>query len=181
MAVVWLENYIQVGAIFCRWWRPQPSSHDACCACAQEELAGILVVVSHDRAFLNCVCTDIVHLYKYVAPARTTCRQVVTLDDVAVLCRETLTYYRGDYDTFERTRIERAKHQQSAFESNEAKRKHMQAFIDRFRYNANRAALVQSRIKAMERMECVEEVCERCEVDVVLRETKPHDVCGSLG
>ncbi len=69
-----------------------------------------------------------------------------------------LTYYKGDYDTFEKTRVERAKHQQSAFESIEAKRKHMQSFIDRFRYNANRAALVQSRIKALERMEAVEEV-----------------------
>ncbi len=69
-----------------------------------------------------------------------------------------LTYYKGDYDTFERTRVERAKHQQSAFEASEARRKHMQSFIDRFRYNANRAALVQSRIKALERMEAVEEV-----------------------
>ena len=71
-----------------------------------------------------------------------------------------LTYYKGDYDTFERTRVERAKHQQSAFESIEAKKKHMQSFIDRFRYNANRAALVQSRIKALERMEAVEEVVD---------------------
>jgi hypothetical protein len=37
-----------------------------------------------------------------------------------------LAYYKGDYDTFERTRIERAKHQQSAFEAQDARRKHMQ-------------------------------------------------------
>ena len=69
-----------------------------------------------------------------------------------------MTYYKGDYETFERTRMERAKHQQSQFESSEARRKHIQSFIDRFRYNAKRASLVQSRIKALERMEVVEEV-----------------------
>ncbi len=73
---------------------------------------------------------------------------------------KTLTYYRGDYDTFETTRAERMRHRAREIESAETKKAHMQAFIDRFRYNANRAALVQSRLKAMERMHTLEEIIE---------------------
>lgn len=47
---------------------------------------------------------------------------------------------------------ERVRNAKQAAEAQDMKRKHMQAFIDRFRYNANRAALVQSRIKALERL-----------------------------
>lgn len=45
-------------------------------------------------------------------------------------------------------------------ESQQLKLAHMQTFIDKFRYNAKRASLVQSRIKAMEKMELIEEVIE---------------------
>nr|QNQ79026.1 ABC transporter F family member 3 [Paeonia lactiflora] len=93
------------------------------------------IVVSHARQFLNTVVTDILHLQG-----------------------QQLTAYKGDYDTFERTREEQLKNQQKAFESNERSRSHMQAFIDKFRYNAKRAALVQSRIKALDRMGHVDEV-----------------------
>ena len=88
---------------------------------------------SHDRRFLNNVCTDIMHL-----------------------TNKKLEYYKGDYDTFERTRAERAKHAERAGEAAESRRKHVQAFIDKFRYNAKRASLVQSRIKALERMEVMD-------------------------
>lgn len=88
-----------------------------------------LVVVSHARQFLNAVCTDILHLQN-----------------------RTLIAYRGDYDVFEKTMSERRRCQKAAAESSAARKAHVQAFIDRFRYNANRAALVQSRIKALERM-----------------------------
>ncbi|KAI4370134.1 hypothetical protein MLD38_018514 [Melastoma candidum] len=93
------------------------------------------IVVSHAREFLNTVVTDILHLQG-----------------------QKLTAYRGDYDTFERTRVEQVKNQQKAFEANEKARSHMQAFIDKFRYNAKRASLVQSRIKALDRMGHVDEV-----------------------
>jgi len=93
------------------------------------------IVVSHAREFLNTVVTDILHLYG-----------------------RKLHAYKGDYDTFERTREEHLKNQQKAFETNEKARSHMQAFIDKFRYNAKRASLVQSRIKALERMEHVDAV-----------------------
>ncbi|KAG1359581.1 ABC transporter F family member 3 [Cocos nucifera] len=93
------------------------------------------IVVSHAREFLNTVVTDIIHLHG-----------------------QKLTTYKGDYDTFEKTREEQLKNQQKAFESNEKSRAHMQAFIDKFRYNAKRASLVQSRIKALERMGHVDAV-----------------------
>ncbi|KAH7287997.1 hypothetical protein KP509_31G006600 [Ceratopteris richardii] len=88
-----------------------------------------LIVVSHAREFLNTVVTDIIHLHG-----------------------QKLTTYKGDYDTFEKTRSERLRNQQKAIEANERTRAHMQAFIDKFRYNAKRASLVQSRIKALERV-----------------------------
>ncbi|KAG9146939.1 hypothetical protein Leryth_005215 [Lithospermum erythrorhizon] len=93
------------------------------------------IVVSHAREFLNTVVTDIIHLQN-----------------------QKLTTYKGNYDTFERTREEQMKNKQKAFESNERSREHMQTFIDKFRYNAKRASLVQSRIKALERLGHVDEV-----------------------
>ncbi|KAG2423892.1 hypothetical protein HXX76_014945 [Chlamydomonas incerta] len=92
-----------------------------------------LLVVSHAREFLNVVATDILHLHS---------QKIIT--------------YKGNYSTFEKTMTERLKNARKAAEAQDAKRKHVQAFIDRFRYNANRAALVQSRIKALERMAEVE-------------------------
>ncbi|XP_020211276.1 ABC transporter F family member 3 isoform X2 [Cajanus cajan] len=93
------------------------------------------IVVSHAREFLNTVVTDIIHLQN-----------------------QKLTTYKGDYDTFEKTRQEQVKNQQKALEANERARSHMQTFIDKFRYNAKRASLVQSRIKALERMGHVDEI-----------------------
>ncbi|KAK4601217.1 hypothetical protein RGQ29_010687 [Quercus rubra] len=93
------------------------------------------IVVSHAREFLNTVVTDVLHLQA-----------------------QKLTAYKGNYDTFERTREEQLKNKQKAFEANERSRSHMQAFIDKFRYNAKRASLVQSRIKALDRMGYVDEV-----------------------
>jgi len=93
------------------------------------------LVVSHAREFLNTVVTDVIHLHN-----------------------QKLICYKGNYDTFERTRAEQLKNQQKAFESNERVRAHMQTFIDKFRYNAKRASLVQSRIKALDRIGHVDEV-----------------------
>lgn len=93
------------------------------------------IVVSHAREFLNTVVTDILYLQN-----------------------QKLTAYKGDYDTFERTRAELLKNKIKAFESNERSREHMQSFIDKFRYNAKRASLVQSRIKALDRLGHVDEV-----------------------
>ncbi|KAI4315559.1 hypothetical protein L6164_028355 [Bauhinia variegata] len=94
-----------------------------------------LIVVSHAREFLNTVVTDIIHLH-----------------------HQKLITYKGNYDTFERTREEQIKNQQKALEAHDRARAHMQSFIDKFRYNAKRASLVQSRIKALERMGHVDEI-----------------------
>ena len=92
-----------------------------------------LIVVSHDRSFLNNVCTDIVHLH-----------------------RQTLEYFRGDYDNFVDVVEEQRRRQEKAYESQQKERAHMQAYIDKNRYSAANAAMAQSRIKAMEKMVLVE-------------------------
>lgn len=88
-----------------------------------------LFIVSHARDFLNTVCTDIIHLQN---------------------CE--LTTYKGGYDDFEKARHEKQLQASKQAEAQERRKKHVQAFVDRFRYNAKRASMVQSRIKALERM-----------------------------
>lgn len=96
-----------------------------------------VLLVSHDRAFLNDVCTDIV-LFK----------------------DKKLTYFKGDYDSFEATYKEMRIVQQKQHEAQMVKLQHMQEFVDKFRYNAKRASLVQSRIKSIEKETIVEAVEE---------------------
>ncbi|CAH8446751.1 unnamed protein product [Schistosoma rodhaini] len=103
-AIIWLEDYLQSSS-------------------------NILLIVSHDRSFLNTVATDIIHL---------NCKR--------------LDAYRGNYDAFEQARSERLLNQQREYESLKAEREHIQQFIDKFRYNAKRASLVQSRIKHLEKL-----------------------------
>lgn len=67
--------------------------------------------------------------------------------DIIHFVSKKLTYYKGDYDTFVNVRAEAAKNQRRAYEASMAKKQHMQEFIDKFRSNAKRASLVQSRIK----------------------------------
>ncbi|CBN75378.1 conserved unknown protein [Ectocarpus siliculosus] len=109
-----------------------------------------LLLVSHDRQFLNEVSTDIIHFLS-----------------------KKLHYYKGDYDTFVNVRTELAKNQRRAYEASAAKKAHMQEFIDKFRSNAKRASLVQSRIKALEKMEDVEDVEDEAKVTIHLPEPGP--------
>lgn len=89
-----------------------------------------VLVVSHDRAFLNEIATDIIHQHS-----------------------ERLDYYRGaNFESFYATKEERKKVYQREYENNVAQRAHLQQFIDKFRYNAGKAAEAQSRIKKLERM-----------------------------
>ncbi|GAA5847592.1 hypothetical protein JCM9279_005315 [Rhodotorula babjevae] len=88
-----------------------------------------LFVVSHDRSFLNAVATDIIHQHA-----------------------ERLDYYKGNFAQFYATKSERAKQQRREYESQLQYRQHLQAFIDRWRYNANRAAQAQSKIKILEKL-----------------------------
>ncbi|KAM0748253.1 putative regulation of translational elongation-related protein [Meredithblackwellia eburnea MCA 4105] len=103
-ALAWLEDYLQT-------W---PHT---------------LLVVSHDRSFLDAVATDIIYQHN-----------------------ERLDYYKGNFAQFYATKSERAKNQKREYESQLQYRQHLQAFIDRWRYNANRAAQAQSKIKILEKL-----------------------------
>ena len=93
-----------------------------------------VLLVSHDRDLLNNAITAILHVD-----------------------RGGLTLYRGGYDTFEATRRERQEQQERLRQRQDAARKHMQAFVDRFRYQANKARQAQSRLKALGRMRPIAE------------------------
>jgi ATP-binding cassette, subfamily F, member 3 len=93
-----------------------------------------VLVVSHDRAFLNEVATDIIHQHS-----------------------ERLDYYKGaNFESFYATKEERRKTAKREYENQMAQRAHLQAFIDKFRYNAAKAAEAQSRIKKLEKMPILE-------------------------
>lgn len=88
-----------------------------------------VIIISHDRDLLNSAVNSIVHLDQ-----------------------QKLTFYRGPYDQFERQKAEAEELQTKAKAKNEAQRKHLQSFIDRFKAKASKAKQAQSRIKALERL-----------------------------
>ncbi|KAF7938170.1 hypothetical protein BGAL_0001g00740 [Botrytis galanthina] len=93
-----------------------------------------VLVVSHDRAFLNEVATDIIHQHS-----------------------ERLDYYKGaNFESFYATKEERRKTAQREYENQMVQRAHLQAFIDKFRYNAAKSSEAQSRIKKLEKMPILE-------------------------
>ncbi|WP_454853755.1 ABC-F family ATP-binding cassette domain-containing protein [Rhizobium binxianense] len=96
-----------------------------------------VIIISHDRDLLNNAVNAIVHLDQ-----------------------RKLTFYRGNYDQFERQKAEADELQMKAKAKNEAARKHLQSFIDRFKAKASKARQAQSRVKALERMGTVASVIE---------------------
>lgn len=93
-----------------------------------------VLVVSHDRAFLNEVATDIIHQHS-----------------------ERLDYYKGaNFDSFYATKEERRKTAKREYDNQMVQRAHLQAFIDKFRYNAAKSSEAQSRIKKLEKMPVLE-------------------------
>ncbi|PZN54497.1 MAG: glycosyl transferase family 1 [Proteobacteria bacterium] len=88
-----------------------------------------VLLISHDRDLLNRAVNSIVHLDQ-----------------------KKLTFWRGGYDQFERQLSEQRELQEKSRAKQEAQRKHLQSFIDRFRAKASKARQAQSRIKALERM-----------------------------
>jgi ATP-binding cassette subfamily F protein 3 len=111
-AVMWLEDYLK-------------------------RYQGTILVISHERALLNNVVDEIIHLEH---------------------CK--LTRYGGNYDTFEKTRREKLELQAKAQSKQLAQRKHLQSFVDRFRAKATKAKQAQSRLKMLERMEPIASVIE---------------------
>lgn len=87
--------------------------------------------------------------------------------DILHLQAQVIDHYKGNYENFSKTRTERLKNQQREYEAQVQLRQHAQEFIDKFRYNANRAALVQSRIKMLERLP--ELVPIEKEVEVIMK------------
>jgi ATP-binding cassette subfamily F protein 3 len=96
------------------------------------QYAGAIVLVSHDRDFINEVANRVVELHDG---------------------RE--TEYVGDYADFVEQRTERMAQLEAAAKNQQRKIAHTQAFIDRFRYKASKARQVQSRVKSLERLDRV--------------------------
>ena len=95
------------------------------------------IVISHDRDLLDAVCDHILHLD-----------------------RAKLTLWKGNYSSFEKQRREMMALQAKAAKKQEDKRKHLQAFVDRFRAKATKARQAQSRLKMLEKMEAVTAVVD---------------------
>lgn len=106
-AVIWLE----------RWLKNYP---------------GTLVLISHDRDFLDPIVDKILHIEQ-----------------------QTLNVYTGNYSSFERQRSTKLAQQQSLYQHQQEKVAHLQSYIDRFRALASKAKQAQSRIKMLERMELI--------------------------
>jgi len=106
-AVIWLESWLK-------------------------QYRGTLLLISHDRDFLDSVCGQILHIEQTRA-----------------------TLYSGNYSAFERVRAEQLANQQAAFDKQQREIAHMHSYVERFRAKATKARQAQSRIKALERMELI--------------------------
>ena len=107
-----------------------------------------LLLVSHDRDLLNRVPERIIHLE-----------------------RLKLTSYAGGYDDFERIRREKQVLLEKERVKVEAKRKHMQAFVDRFRYKASKARQAQSRLKALAKLDPASQLLDEPSIRLSFPET----------
>jgi ATP-binding cassette subfamily F protein 3 len=121
-ALVWLEGWLQ-------------------------RYAGTLVVISHDREFLDAVTGTTLHIEK-----------------------QQLTRYGGNYSAFETLRAQQLALQQSAFSKQQDRIAHLQKFIDRFKAKATKAKQAQSRVKALERMEKIAPVLADAEFTFEFKE-----------
>jgi ATP-binding cassette subfamily F protein 3 len=106
-AVIWLQDWL------CRY-------------------PGTLLLISHDRDFLDSITDHIIHIEQNKA-----------------------VIYTGNYSAFEKMRAEKLSQQQSAFVKQQREIEHIQSFITRFKAQATKARQAQSRIKALERMEVI--------------------------
>ncbi len=106
-AVIWLESWLK-------------------------SYSGTLLLISHDRDFLDAVTSHIAHIEQ-----------------------ERITLYSGNYSAFERIRAERLANQQAVYEMQQREIAHIHSYVERFRAKATKARQAQSRIKALERMELI--------------------------
>ncbi|GAB2903993.1 ABC-F family ATP-binding cassette domain-containing protein [Microbulbifer echini] len=94
-----------------------------------QRFPGTLLIISHDRDFLDAV-----------------------VDGIVSFEQQKLVLYSGNYSAFERTRAERLAQQQIQYEKQQVERSHMEDFVRRFRAKASKAKQAQSRLKALDRM-----------------------------
>lgn len=92
--------------------------------------AGTLLLISHDRFILNDLCNYIIHFEN-----------------------KKLNTYSGNYDVFQKTRTQQREVLARQTAKQEMRRKHLQSFVDRFRYKASKAKQAQSRLKMLEKLE----------------------------
>ena len=104
-AVIWLENWLRA-------------------------YAGTLLLISHDRDFLDSVSGHIAHIDQ-----------------------QRITLYRGNYSAFERLRAQHLAGQQAEYVKQQREIAHIRSYVDRFRAKATKARQAQSRLKALQRME----------------------------
>ena len=97
-----------------------------------KQYPGTLLIISHDRDFIDNVVERIVHVEN-----------------------QKTNSYKGNYSTFERVRGERLALQQASFEKQQKRRQEVEGFIARFRAKASKAKQAQSRVKELQRMEDV--------------------------
>jgi ATP-binding cassette subfamily F protein 3 len=121
-ALVWLEGWLQ-------------------------RYAGTLVIISHDREFLDAVTGVTIHIEN-----------------------QKLARYGSNYSGFETLRAQQLELQQSAFSKQKEKIAHLQKFIDRFKAKASKAKQAQSRVKALERMEKIAPVLADAEFTFEFKE-----------
>jgi ATP-binding cassette subfamily F protein 3 len=121
-ALVWLESWLQ-------------------------RYAGTLIVISHDREFLDAVTQVTIHIEN-----------------------AQITRYGGNYSSFEDQRAEKMALQQSAFAKQQEKIAHLQKFIARFKAKASKAKQAQSRVKALDRMEKVAPLLAEADFSFEFRE-----------
>jgi ATP-binding cassette subfamily F protein 3 len=133
-SIQWIENYLR-------------------------EYTGTVILVSHDRFFLDNI-----------------------VDRIVEVANEQITIYPGNYTFYTEEKELRNELQQSQFENQQQYIKEQQKLIDRFRAKASKAKMAQSRIKKLDRLERVEEVAStRAEVNIrLIPETQPGKVISTI-
>ena len=112
-----------------------------------QRYAGTMIVISHDREFLDAVTNVTLHI------------------DNAQLTR-----YGGNYSKFEDLRAEQLELQQASYAKQQEKIAHLKKFIDRFKAKASKAKQAQSRVKALDRMEKIAPVLAEAEFTFEFKE-----------
>jgi len=108
-----------------------------------------VIMISHDRDLLNRAVTSILHL-----------------DALK------LAFYRGGYDQFDRQRRQQQELQQKFIKKQQEQRKHMEAFVERFRYKASKAKQAQSRLKALAKLEPIAALADATMLPIELPQPK---------